>query len=380
MGKSLTGEELGRGIVQRKDGRYSARFVNRYGKRLEHYFNDPESAKQWLEQIKQEDQLEIPGIVNEMTVDEWFEYWITHIKGKTVKYNTIRNYKARYDHNIREEIGKLPIADIKPMHCQKILNLMEQNYSYLVMSLTKTTMYNMFQSAMENGMILNNPITKSVKLPKKETRPRRVLTLKEQNHFLDTAQGSLHYYSFLFILQTGLRTGEMTGLKWSDVNFENKTISIQRTMEFRYNEQKFVISDPKTATGKRIVPLTDLALNVLRVKYLEKQANPDIPPEYSEFVFLNQKGIPVKNSTYDSALYSLAKKAGMEKFSMHALRHTFATRCIEAGMKPKTLQMILGHSSLDITMNLYVHVTEEEKNKEITIFEDYFNKTKGIGL
>ena len=92
--------------------------------------------------------------------------------------------------------------------------------------------------------------------------------------------------------------------------------------------------------------------------------------EWSEFVFLCRKGTPVKNSTYDTMLFKLCDKAMIPKFSMHVLRHTFATRCIEAGMKPKTLQTILGHSNIGITMNLYVHTTEEQKQKEIDQIAD----------
>ena len=88
-------------------------------------------------------------------------------------------------------------------------------------------------------------------------------------------------------------------------------------------------------------------------------------------MFLSKRhGEPVKNSTYDTALLKICDKAEIRRFSMHILRHTFATRCIEAGMKPKTLQMILGHSNIGITMNLYVHATDDEKKKEIELVED----------
>lgn len=89
--------------------------------------------------------------------------------------------------------------------------------------------------------------------------------------------------------------------------------------------------------------------------------------KWSEFVFLCRSGTPVKNSTYDTALFKICDRAGIDRFSMHILRHTFATRCIEGGMKPKTLQMLLGHSNIGITMNLYVHTTEEEKKKELDL-------------
>ena len=90
-------------------------------------------------------------------------------------------------------------------------------------------------------------------------------------------------------------------------------------------------------------------------------------------MFLCKKGTPVKNSTYDTALFKICDKAQIPRFSMHVLRHTFATRCIEGGMKPKTLQIILGHSNIGITMNLYVHTTEEEKLKEIELVADALN-------
>lgn len=92
-----------------------------------------------------------------------------------------------------------------------------------------------------------------------------------------------------------------------------------------------------------------------------------IPMEWADQVFLCRKGEPVKNSTYDTALFKLCDKVGIKRFSMHILRHTFAIRCIEAGMMPKTLQKILGHSNIEITMNLYVHFTEDEKHKEIEL-------------
>ena len=98
-----------------------------------------------------------------------------------------------------------------------------------------------------------------------------------------------------------------------------------------------------------------------------------IPMEWADQVFLCRKGEPVKNSTYDTALFKICDKVGIKRFSMHVLRHTFATRCIEAGMMPKTLQKILGHSNIGITMNLYVHITEDEKHKEIELVAGALN-------
>ena len=116
--------------------------------------------------------------------------------------------------------------------------------------------------------------------------------------------------------------------------------------------------------------MTVEALAILKKQKSKNQSMDVIPIDWIEFVFLSRKGEPVKNSTYDTALFKVCDKMHIPRFSMHVLRHTFATRCIEAGMKPKTLQTILGHANIGITMNLYVHTTEDEKLKEINQIAD----------
>ena len=157
----------------------------------------------------------------------------------------------------------------------------------------------------------------------------------------------------------------MVGLKWSDVDWENRAIIISRSMEYRHSTGEWRIGEPKSKSGYRTIPLTDEAIEILRLQKKKNQSISIMPMEWREFIFLCRKGTPVKNSTYDTMLFKICEKAGIKKFSMHVLRHTFATRCIEAGMKPKTLQTLLGHSNIGITMNLYVHTTEEEMHKEI---------------
>ena len=182
--------------------------------------------------------------------------------------------------------------------------------------------------------------------------------------------GNAYEYQYRFLLQTGLRTGEMVGLKWSDVDWKKRTLTICRSMEYRHSTKEWRIGEPKSKSGYRTIPLTDEAMEILRLQKKKNKSISIIQIEWSEFIFLCRKGTPVKNSTYDTMLFKLCEKADLPKFSMHVLRHTFATRCIEAGMKPKTLQTILGHSNIGITMNLYVHTTEDEKHKEIDRIAD----------
>ena len=141
-------------------------------------------------------------------------------------------------------------------------------------------------------------------------------------------------------------------------------------MEFRHSTGVWRVGEPKSSSGYRTIPLTNEAIRILKDQKIKNSRLKVTPIEWREYVFLCRKGTPIKNSTYDTALYKICNKAGIKPFAMHILRHTFATRCIEGGMKPKTLQKILGHSNIGITMNLYVTTTDDEKQKEIELVEN----------
>ncbi len=150
MGKSLKGKELGIGITQRRDGRYSAKFKSKSGKRIEKYFDKPAAARSWLAEAKYEDAHGQIGSSAKITVDAWFSYWITEIKEKTVRWSTLRSYRDRYEKNVREIIGNMSIGDVKPMHCQNILNIMDnQGYAGASMERTRVTLSAMFTRSEE---------------------------------------------------------------------------------------------------------------------------------------------------------------------------------------------------------------------------------------
>ena len=366
MGKDLRGKELGEGIYQQANGTYCARFVDRFGKRKSKRSKKLQEVRQWLaDAIYINEHSDIEQAAS-MMVDAWFEYWID-VKRKTVRPNTVRNYTERYHRNIQNVIGKKLLTEVKPIHCQKIFtNMADEGYRTTTIYQTRIALFNMLEFAKENEVILSNPCKQSVKSDMgKPSQKKEALTIEVQRKFLEQAKGQSYENQYRFILQTGLRTGELVGLKWEDIDFENKTLKIQRSMEYRHSVGVWRIGEPKSKSGYRTIPLTDEAIRILKAQDEKNKRIKVIPEEWSEFVFLCRKGQPVKNSTYDTALFKICEKAGINKFSMHVLRHTFATRCIEGGMMPKTLQKILGHSNIGITMNLYVHITEEEKQKEI---------------
>ena len=218
MGKNLKGKECGKGICQRKDGLYYARFVDETGKRHEKYLPTLPEARNWIE-----------NIVGDLAP------------------NTLRNYRERYVHNIQPVMGKMMIANVKPMHCKKVFIQMDADYAGSTIRQAYITMGTMFKAAKMNDLIAKHPMD-GVRFtkPVRATDDIRFLTRDEQRVFLETAKRSRNYNQYALILETGLRTGEMIGLTWDAIDFEKRTLTVNKTLEFRHGEQYWRAGPPKT--------------------------------------------------------------------------------------------------------------------------------------
>lgn len=385
MGKNLKDKECGKGICQRKD-------VDELGKRHDKYFPTLPEARNWLKQAKEaplpQDDLFIP---NEMTVDTWFEFWINNIVGDLAP-NTRRNYRERYKHNIQPVLGKMRLVDMKPMYCKIVLNRMEATYAGSTIRQTYIAMGTMFKSAVMNGLINKHPMD-GVRFnkPVRAVDDINFLTVDEQDKFLEVAKRSHNYHQYALILETGLRTGEVIGLTWDAIDWEKRTLTVNKTLEFRHKQQEWRAGPPKTKHSYRTLPLTNRAYEILRaardkwetgkksdtlskvLTYIDLRTGQENSLVMADLVFINYRtGEPAKNSSYDTHLYKLCDEAGIKRFCMHALRHTYATRAIERGMQPKMLQKLLGHASIKTTMDRYVHVTDDSLNKAVQQFERLF--------
>ena len=378
MGRNLRGRDLGPGLSQRKDGRYSARFVSKTGKRKGKYFNTLSEARIWLEDAKYHDRNEIelapfemvadsimkdmpaPSTLSEITVDEWFEFWLDNIVPH-LAYNTLRNYRDRYRMNISPVIGRLRMRDVRPM----------------------------FKAAKMNDVITKHPMdgvmyTKAVRAK----NDIRFLTEEEQKRFLQVAKRSHNYRAYALILEMGLRTGELIGLTWDVIDFKHRTLTVNKTLEYRHSRGTWMAGPPKTIASYRTIPLTNKAVDILRdiqerrlfikespelsqtLEYMDRMTGEMETLTMKDLVFINYRtGMPAKNSSYDTHLYKLCDEGGIKRFSMHVHRHTYAARAIERGVNPKALQQLLGHASLSTTMDRYVHVTDDFKLQAVRQFE-----------
>lgn len=383
MGKDLKGKELGVGIGQRKDGRYQARFTKKNGERSEKNFSKLVDAQNWLYAQRRNDTMLLTG---DMTVNEWYEQWMKIYKEGIVRDNTIKNYRDRYIFNIKKEIGNMNLCDVKQTHCQTILNKMQCSgkYSIGTIKLTQITLHSIFQSAVDNNYISTNPASNlRVKDDSGEEKEKRVLTKEEQDIFKKYSQNTMYHNAYCLVLETGLRVGEIGGLQWGDIDFDNKFLKVRRTILQDSKKGGFYYGNTKSKASNRIVPLTNEAISILNSQKIFqnklKIKSKDWNKKWDGLVFTTVNGNPVGASTFRTMMIRIVNNINFDKrlnsenenykefehCFMHSLRHTFATRCIENGVQPKTLQKILGHSTIVTTMDLYVHATDEHIFEEI---------------
>lgn len=299
-------------------------------------------------------------------VSEWLNTWLNQYKKNSVKESTFDQYETLLRVHIIPEFGEIKLTDLTEDHLQNFYNKLYANgTSARTIQIINVVLSSALKKAIKNRLILFN-VCEAVELPKQSKKERRVLTSDEQKRLVEELQKDSQGVMYVVALFTGMRRGEVLALTWDDVDLENATINVCKTLnrvktyQDSGDKTKLIVTDPKTKTSNRVIPIVDVLIPLL-----EEQHN--LTRENNEFnlVFPSESGGYIDPGNYNRKFYKIVKRAGLPKANPHSLRHSFATRALEAGVDIKTTQELLGHSSMAITADLYTHSLMDHKKKEI---------------
>ena len=377
MGKSLKGKELGKGISQRKsDGLYMARFTNRFGKRDVIYAKTITEINKKLRDAQYENEKQINVVNNKMTLDEWFEKWLSTFKNNC-RETTKHLYSVQYN-RLRGSLGWRKLKTLNLTIMQNALNELSSDASR---DDCKVLLVDMLDKAVKSDLIPSHAARDlNVTVTKDQKKEKRILSYEETQWLLDSAEEGYMKSLIDIALDTGMRLGEILGLCWNDVDFEKKKIHVCRTLTFLPNKGNPIYSfhAPKTISGDRFIPMTaNVKKALLRQKLRKNGISNQYAPKkgFEDLVFVTNHNMPIRDTTVRISLIAYEKNiqkehSEFEHVSPHCFRHTFATRCIAKGMKPKVLQNILGHSTLAMTMDLYCHVEDDTIKNEMALIAE----------
>lgn len=377
MGKDLKGKELGAGLSQRKDKTYQGRYKDRYGK-INYVYGKKLSDVR--DQLAQEisNNLNFANIRDEVKLDAWFDRWVDVYKRKGVRPNTLREYTHVYKKNISPFIGERKLNSLVQADIQNLIDIADDSgYKYEQQNKIKVVLSDMFKRAIDNDLMLKNPAA-NIKLRKSKEVHAFALSEEEQEIFFDVSLGTFYDPLFNVAVQTGLRPGELFALTISDIDFDKGHISVNKTLVYQKyldDEKKtFHIEPPKTKQSNRKVPINSICKSYLLKQIQQKKVVcSKRPKEENDFLFVTRYNTPLNSVLYSQAIKSIVQEINLTRpfdnqfpvFGGHTFRHTFATRCFECGIEAKVVQSYLGHASLQMTMDLYTHVTEKKAEEDI---------------
>ena len=282
-------------------------------------------------------------------------------------------------------LGKEKLSAVRKILVQKLINDLyeKKHYSWEVLDKVRRVLSDMYGRAVEDDYAAKNP-TKGVRIPNKKDKELYVLSRDDQALFFETAAGTYYDNMFNVAVNTGLRPGELFALTKDDIDLKSKVIHVRKTLlyaKFEGEDHKsFRFGPPKTKTSVRDVPINSICEKYLYRQFtLKNMVSIRFPKndEFANLLFVTKHNTPINVQIFNDAIRRILDIRNemldeIEKlpyFGGHTFRHSFATRCLEAGVKPKTIQSYLGHATLEMTMNLYVHTTESVKMEEIGLLE-----------
>lgn len=397
---------LKKGEYQRTNGTYAYRWTDGKGKRHEVYARDLDDLRAKEKEIDADTNEGIKVEARYVIINELYDLWVQLKRG--IKDNTFENYKYMYNTFVRPSFGKKRIQTLKKSDVKIFYNYLADQRCLQASTIDSihNVLHQVLDMAVDDKYIRNNPSDKALKELKQshafKTEKRRALTIAEQELFLNYLRNNetySHWYPiFAVMLGTGMRVGEVTGLRWCDIDLENGVIDINHTLvyychrhEVELNGCYFNVNTPKTKASNRKIPM----IESVKEAFLMEKANQEktgikcsaVIDGYSDFIFVNRNGKTQHQGTLNKAIRRIIRDCNDEvllndenatvllpHFSCHSLRHTFSTRMCEAGINVKVIQDTLGHQDISTTMNIYTDATKEMKKQEFESLDNYLKK------
>ena len=394
MPKDLKGRELPKGIYQRKDGRYEARALID-GIRIQLYNFNLKELKVEFEKRKEEAKQGVDKKLSNITLNEWFEEWFMRYKVPKIKETSITPMKTKYRANFGRLIGNMKVTEIRNMDIQDVINTMQrEGRATSSMRDALGRVRECLESAKNNRIISENPCFDITVPWENATKERRFLSQEEQNRFLQQVENNWYKEMFYIMFLTGMRIGEIGGLKWEDIDFKNKCINIKRSLSCQYESgvKTVRLTAPKTHNSYRKIPFMGEAEEMFLSqkkkqdkikKELGKRYRSD--GEFSDLVFVTSMGSPVFRHHAEKEVKKVVKAINeqeafdsvreqrephyFEDLYPHAIRHTFCSRCFQLNMNPKVVQKLMGHQHYSTTIDIYTHVMQDDIDSEVCKLE-----------
>lgn len=345
------------------------------------------SLKGLKEKYKEYNILLNAGIIEEKTTfNEYFENWLYTVHLIDKKPSTKTRYDSTYRTHIKNSmISDIPIQKITTNDLQKFYNNKFDSHNENIVKSIHKIINPCIRYAFENNTIQRN-FTLNIKLPKDmsvaHSKKRRVhpLTLKEQLLFVKEIEGNNYETLYNMALDTGIRQGELFALTWEDIDFKNESINIDKTFscvkDIQTDQRKKYITNTKTYMSTRRLPLPQRIKGLL-LKHYNKQKTKllkmGIIQNQKSLVFSSSINTELDSGNVLTEIKKVFKRCNIDTKTFHDLRHTYATRLFELGEPAKTVQELLGHSTINITLDTYTHVLEDQKTKTATLIDLLYN-------
>lgn len=379
--------------IDRRDDKYRVRYSvyeNGQRKQRNKTFDKARDAKAFAAEIEHAIQTGSYSYSGKLTLAEYlreyFDVYCSHMRPNTLTAS--RNYMEQH---IIPHIGNIQLKALTTLQIQKVYNTIVETayspakykdinglqelvspakyYSPKTVQNINGVLSTALKKAVKTNLITKNPCD-NVTLPKSTTIEYVIPNKEELKAILSSIQKTRFYEAILTTAMLGIRRSEVLGLYWSDISFEDKTVSIRRSLILNEATHTLEVSELKTAASRRTLPLPEALIKVLQdLKEKQTQLHIDIR---SPFVFTTEAGTPIRPASLTKCFKSAAAEAGLPKMRLHDLRHTVVTYLLEAGQSPKTVQEFVGHTDARFTLKQYAHVMEESKRQSSKVMNNLF--------